>query len=172
MDCSPPGSSVHGLSQARILEWGALSFSRESSWPTDRTHTSWIGRWVLYYWATREAAYTLPCLLHAVSKSLHRLLILKLHKESMRVEPGAARKPCPKPSSHLEQLFLPDQAHAGMQVILCSWTRLTPKDPGLGQLGTLVKSSERKLMQWISLLFDDSTSAPDNQCFLLSRVTL
>ena len=38
-DCSPPGSSVHGISQARILEWVAISFSRDSSWPRD-------GRWV------------------------------------------------------------------------------------------------------------------------------
>ena len=38
MDCSPPGSSVHGISQARILEWVAISFSRGSSQPRDRTH--------------------------------------------------------------------------------------------------------------------------------------
>ena len=42
MDCSPPGSSVHGISQARILEWLASSFSRGSSWPRDRTHVSCI----------------------------------------------------------------------------------------------------------------------------------
>ena len=36
MDYSPPHSSVHGISQARILEWVAISFSRESSWPRDR----------------------------------------------------------------------------------------------------------------------------------------
>ena len=35
MDCSPPGSSVHGILQARILEWVAISFSRGSSQPTD-----------------------------------------------------------------------------------------------------------------------------------------
>ena len=35
--CSPPGSSVHGILQARILEWVALPFSRGSSWPRDRT---------------------------------------------------------------------------------------------------------------------------------------
>ena len=35
MDCSLPGSSVHGISQARILEWVALSFSRKSSSPRD-----------------------------------------------------------------------------------------------------------------------------------------
>ena len=49
MDCSPPGSSVQGILQARILEWVAISFSRESSWPRNRAHVSWIGRWVLYH---------------------------------------------------------------------------------------------------------------------------
>ena len=42
MDCSPPGSSVHGILQARILEWVALPSSRGSSWPRDRTHISYI----------------------------------------------------------------------------------------------------------------------------------
>ena len=54
VDCSPPGSSVPGISQARILEWVAISFSRGSSWPRNRTHVSWIGKWILYQWATRE----------------------------------------------------------------------------------------------------------------------
>ena len=40
MDCSPPGSSVHGISQARILEWVTISFSRGSPQPRDRTHIS------------------------------------------------------------------------------------------------------------------------------------
>ena len=40
MDSSPPGFSVHGLSQARILEWVAISFSRGSSQPRDQTLTS------------------------------------------------------------------------------------------------------------------------------------
>ena len=40
MDGSPPGSSVHGILQARILEWGAISSSGGSSWPRGRTHTS------------------------------------------------------------------------------------------------------------------------------------
>ena len=35
VDCSPPGSSVHGISQARVLEWVAISFSRGSSQPRD-----------------------------------------------------------------------------------------------------------------------------------------
>ena len=42
MDCSPPGSSVHGGVQARILEWVAISFSRGSSQPRDQTRVSCI----------------------------------------------------------------------------------------------------------------------------------
>ena len=40
MDCSPPGSSVHGILQARILEWVAIPFSRGSSWPRDQTQVT------------------------------------------------------------------------------------------------------------------------------------
>ena len=42
MDCSPPGASVHGIPQARILECVAISFSRGSFQPRDRTHVSCI----------------------------------------------------------------------------------------------------------------------------------
>ena len=42
MDCSLPGSSVHGIFQARVLEWAAISFSRGSSQPRDRTRVSHI----------------------------------------------------------------------------------------------------------------------------------
>ena len=44
-DCSPPGFSVHGVFQARILERVAMPSSSESSRPRDRTHVSCIGRW-------------------------------------------------------------------------------------------------------------------------------
>ena len=47
MDCSLPGSSVRRILQARILEWVAIPFSRESSSPRSETWVSWIGRWVL-----------------------------------------------------------------------------------------------------------------------------
>ena len=40
MDCSPPGSSAHGILQARILEWVAISFSKGSSQTKDRTRIS------------------------------------------------------------------------------------------------------------------------------------
>ena len=57
VDRSPPGSPVHGVLQARTLEWVAIPFCRDSSWPRDGTHVSCIGRWVLYHRATGEASW-------------------------------------------------------------------------------------------------------------------
>ena len=57
MGYSPLGSSVHGIFQAKILKWAAISYSRGSSPPKDRAHVScvsYIGR-ILYHSATREA---------------------------------------------------------------------------------------------------------------------
>ena len=48
MDCNPPGASVHGVLQARRLEWVAMPSSRGSSRPRDGTHISCTGRWILY----------------------------------------------------------------------------------------------------------------------------
>ena len=59
-DCGPSGSSVHGIFQARILEWVALPFSRGSSRPWDRTCTSYVsysGRWVFF---TTSATWGAP----------------------------------------------------------------------------------------------------------------
>ena len=55
MDCISPVFSVHGIHQARILEWVAISFSRGSSQLRDQTCVSCTGRWILYHWATWEA---------------------------------------------------------------------------------------------------------------------
>ena len=55
MDCSPPGSWVHGIPQARILEWEAIPFSRGSSQHRDRTQVSCIAGKFFTTWDTREA---------------------------------------------------------------------------------------------------------------------
>ena len=54
MDCSPPGFSVYGIFQARVVEWVAISFSRESSRPRDWTHC----RQTLYLWATSSVQFS------------------------------------------------------------------------------------------------------------------
>ena len=64
MHCSWPGFSVHGILQARILEWVATSFSRGSSWPRDRTQVSCAAGRFVTNWATREALpFVYPLLL-------------------------------------------------------------------------------------------------------------
>ena len=55
MDCSPQGSSAYGILQARILEWVAISFSRESSGLRDQTRVSCITGRFFTVWATRKA---------------------------------------------------------------------------------------------------------------------
>ena len=72
VDCSPSGSAVHGIFQARILEWDAIFFSRGSSWPRD--HRIWVsciaGRFFTL-WATREAQTDL-CLLSLSSHVINK----------------------------------------------------------------------------------------------------
>ena len=51
------GSSVHGVSQARIQAWDAISFPRGSSQTRDRTHVSCSSRQVLYHWIIREVPW-------------------------------------------------------------------------------------------------------------------
>ena len=53
MDCSLSGSSVHGIFQARVLEWIAISFCRASSRPRDRTWVSHIAGRCFTIWATK-----------------------------------------------------------------------------------------------------------------------
>ena len=51
-DCNPPGSFVHGIRRARILDWVAVPSSRGSSWLRDQTCVSYVsctGRWTLYH---------------------------------------------------------------------------------------------------------------------------
>ena len=54
VNCSPSGSSVHGILQARILEWVAISFSRKSSLSRDQTHVSCIAGGLFILWAIRD----------------------------------------------------------------------------------------------------------------------
>ena len=62
-NCSPPGSSVHGTFQTRILQCIAISYSRGSSQPRDQTHSacdSCIDRWIIYLCATGATVIHLP----------------------------------------------------------------------------------------------------------------
>ena len=74
MDCSPPGSSVYGIFQERILEWVTISSSRGSSQPRDRTLVTCVsctGRQILYHCAT-QSHKCLGCYFTIMSK-MHKL---------------------------------------------------------------------------------------------------
>ena len=71
MDCKPPGSSVHEIFQARILEWVAISFSRGSSQPRDRTRVSCTAGRFFADWATREALYMCLSCICVYSKHIY-----------------------------------------------------------------------------------------------------
>ena len=97
MDCSLPGSSVHGILQARILEWAAISFSRGSSQPRDGNGVSCIVGRRFTIWATREAQWLFrPWYLtdiflkiNSVSLSLQRewlTILLSVIKSELSVE--------------------------------------------------------------------------------------
>ena len=90
MDCSPPGSSVHEIFQARILEWVAISFSRGSSQPRDWTQVSCTAGRFFTDWATREAQecskYHTTALISHASKVMLKILQARLQKY-MNCEP-------------------------------------------------------------------------------------
>ena len=92
---SPPGSSVHGMSQARELEWVGIAFSRGSFQPRDQTQGSCIGRQILYHGATRETSFSLVLLnIKIVSKGFPGGPVLKnppANAEAVGSIPGPGR---------------------------------------------------------------------------------
>ena len=84
MDRSPPGSSVHGILQARRVEWVAMPSSRESSQPSDRTHISCVscitgGFFTLSHQGSPPLPIQLPCSCH---KRMYITLRIKTRKLS------------------------------------------------------------------------------------------
>ena len=93
IDCIPQGSSVHGISQARILEWVAISFSRASSQSRDRTLVSWIsciGRQVLYQLSHRgnPKSSILPLIIGHIKFKLNWFFLIV---RKLRTWKGASR---------------------------------------------------------------------------------
>ena len=90
IDCSLPGSSVHGIFQTSKLEKVAISFSRGSLWPRDQTHISCMSllhcRRILYHWPTREAF----CIYYTQANNLQKIIEKHIkwlkHKEPLYLQ--------------------------------------------------------------------------------------
>ena len=74
MNCGLLCSSIHGIFQARVLEWVAISFSRGSSWPRDWTQVSHLAGRSFIVWASREALGDVPFLISLLIKMRSRKL--------------------------------------------------------------------------------------------------
>ena len=94
VDCSLPGSPAHGIFQARVLEWVAISFSRGSSKPRDHTQVSHIAGRHFTLRATREAQNSAWHLANAQKVLSTILTLLSLDRDN----PNCVL-PCPKSSS-------------------------------------------------------------------------
>ena len=107
VDCSSPGSSAHGILQARVLEWVAISFSRGSSPPRDWTQISCIAGRRFTFWATREA----PILSNGIIKSFKRHGVLHFTMEEVDSQSSIAAAMAglclPHPNSYVEVLPQP-----------------------------------------------------------------
>ena len=125
VDCSPPGSSAHGIFQARILEQGTLSYSRGSSWSRDRTCfscVSCIGRWILYHRSIKfRCSVTSDPLQHGLQHS---------------------RPPCPSPIPDFTQIHV----HWVSDAIQPSHPLSSPSLPALNL------SQHQGLFKWVSSL--------------------
>ena len=81
MNYSMPGSTVHGIFQARIMEWVAISFSRGSSQPRYQTCISCIGRRIIYHWATWEAHFSHRIIFNISNKETESINKYFFHRE-------------------------------------------------------------------------------------------
>ena len=145
IDCSPWGSSVHGISQEShegIQEWVDISFSRASSRPRDRTHVSgvsWIGKWILSqerYLGSQSlasvqsssVAHSCPTLCDTMDCSKpgfhvhHQLLKLAqthVHRVGDAIQPSHPLSPPSPPTFNLSQ----NQGHSNESVLHIRWPK-------------------------------------------------
>ena len=124
MDSGPPGFSVHGILQARILKWVAISFSRGSSQPRDWTWVSCITGRCFNLWATTEAIPSYPSVQFSHS----------VVSDSWRPhESQHARPPCPLPNPRVYSHSCPWSrwCHSSHLILCWSLLHLPPVPPSI-----------------------------------------
>ena len=147
MDYSLPCSSIHGIFQARILEWVAISFSRGSFRPRVQTRVSCIGKWILYHWVTREAHGKICCvcvLSHSVVSDSLWLHGLYSPWNSLGQKTGVGSL------SLLQGIFSTQGANVGLLHYRQILYQLTHK-------------GSPRILEWVAYPFSSGSSRPRNR---------
>ena len=140
MDCSPPGSSVHGILQASILEWVAIPSSRDSQ-PRDWTQISHIAGGFFTLWATREA------LIIYILQQLFHFIVVRFSSVTQSCSTLCDPMNCSTPGlpllHHLPE-FTQTHVHQVRDAIQPSHPRLSPSPPAPNP------SQHQSLFQWVN----------------------
>ena len=149
-DCSWPGSSVHGILQARILEWVAISSSRGSSQPRDCTQISCIDWQILYHWATREGCilklYTCNYIHVYITYSTVHFSRSVVSNSLWPHESQHARPLCPSPTSRVYSNTCPLSrwCHPAISSSVVPFSSSPPIPPSI----RVFSSESTLLMRW------------------------
>ena len=129
IDCSPPGFSVHGISQVRILEWVAVSLFRASSGIMDQICISYTGRLILDPWATREAFIS-----HSVQFSSVQFICSVVSDSLQPRESQHTRPPClsPTPRVHPNSCPLSQSCHPAISSSVIPFSSCPQSFPASG----------------------------------------
>ena len=169
MDCSPPGSFVHGISQARVLECVAIFFSRGPSRPRDWTCVSCTGRQILYHWATREAPMGLMLLYKRNPIKFH--FIMWRCSEKMAIfHPRSRSSPSSKSADTLAVDFLASR-NVRNKFLLCNsvmkWSEVSQSCPTLcNPMDCSLPGSpthgifQARVLKWVAISFSGGSSRP------------
>ena len=114
VDCSPPSSSVHGILQARILEWVAISFSLLQIQPRDWTQVLHIAGVFFTIWATREAQNQLSV------QSLSHVRLFALLRYNLPMDRGAWRAMVHRVTKNRTRLKQLSTAQCNLPTIKCT----------------------------------------------------
>ena len=118
VDCNPPGSSVHRILQARILEWVAIPLSRGSSWPRDLTcisYVSCIGRQVLFITSTTWEA----CIYICVYIYIYTHIYIYMYSES------EVAQSCPTLCDSMDCSLPGSSIHGILQARVLEWVAIS-----------------------------------------------
>ena len=109
VDCSPPGSSVHGIHQARVLGWVAVPFSRGSFWIRGQTQVSCSAYRLFTIWTIREIPKQIFCVYTVLALAKNTIDWVLLNNRNVfftALEAGSPRSRCQQVKFHLKPLLL------------------------------------------------------------------